>query len=363
MAATGNVKISELTNHSNVDGREVLPISWEQTPGNGYESYKVSFDSLKSYIGKSLNITGNNGLDARVTSYGNEISYLKRDLGQYAGDLKSRYGNFCGFHTVILTIDTENHAINASGAVTSKSGYSISNMVAVKAGTLYLLYLGDDMPSDVSLFSKWHGHVYYPITGYQDVTTTLEDGTTVTVREPIYGDSTEQVTYEPLPTHYTSVAYDGYGRPSSSMVVFYATEDADIVISAPTRFLNGTRFYATHYGIFSEIADKIIGNNTDISRVIGEAIASLSARVDACEGNADSIGYATALQIDNMKMPKYRGSEMIIIAERNPSSHDTSVPADVPNHPGQIWINTKKQNVYIAVSAGTYAGWKKVTLS
>ena len=57
MAATGNVKISELTNHSNVDGREVLPISWEQTPGSGYESYKVSFDSLKSYVGQSLDIT------------------------------------------------------------------------------------------------------------------------------------------------------------------------------------------------------------------------------------------------------------------------------------------------------------------
>ena len=361
MAATGNVKISELTNHSNVDGREVFPISWEQTPGNGYESYKVSFDSLKSYVGKSLNITGNNGLDARVKSSGNEISYLKRDLGQYAGDSSS---NFCSKHTVNLTIGTKNYAINASGAVTPRIGYSISNTVDVKAGTLYLLFLGVDMAPDVSLFSKRHVHVYYPITGYQDVTTTLEDGTTVTVREPIYGDATEQVTYEPLPNHYTPVANGGYGRPSSYMVVFYATEDADIVISAPTSYIGGWTLYATHYGIFSEIADKFIGNNTDISRVIGEAIASLSARVDACESNAGSIGYATALQIDNMKMPKYRGSEMMIISDHAPKSNATATePTDVPNHPGQIWIDTENKNVYIAVSAGTYAGWKKVTLS
>lgn len=361
MAATGNVKISELTNHSNVDGREVLPISWEQTPGNGYESYKVSFDSLKSYVGKSLNITGNNGLDAKVTSYGNEISYLKRDLGQYAGDIK---GNYCSNHTVNLTIGTRGHVINASGVVTGKTPYSISDTVAVKAGTLYLLQLHYGVPTNVSLFSKRHVHVYYPITGYKDVTTTLEDGTTVTVREPIYGDATEQVTYEPLPNHYTSVADGGYDRPYSGMVVFYATEDAEIVISASTGDIINKEFYAIHYGIFSEIADKIIGNNTDISRVIGEAIASLSARVDACESNAGSIGYATALQIDNMKMPKYRGGEMIIIADHAPISHATATkPVDVPNHPGQIWINTKDQEVYVAVSAGTYAGWKKVTLS
>ena len=362
MAATGNVKISELTNHSNVDGREVFPISWEQTPGNGYESYKVSFDSLKSYVGKSLNITGNTGLDAKVKSYGKEISYLKRDLGQYAGDLN---GNYCSDHTVEIIIPgTTSCVINASGVVTPKSNYSISDTVAVKAGTLYLLLLSEDVPTDVSLFSKRHVHVYYPITGYQDVTTTLEDGTTVTVREPIYGNATEQVTYEPLPTHYMSEANGGYGRPSSHMVVFYATEDADIVISAPTYNINANDFYAIHYGIFSEIADKIIGNNTDISRVIGEAIASLSARVDACESNAGSIGHATALQIDNMKMPKYRGSEMMIISDHAPKSNATATePVDVPNHPGQIWIDTTNQNVYIAVSAGTYAGWKKVTLS
>ena len=361
MAATGNVKISELTNHSNVDGREVLPISWEQTPGGGYESYKVSFDSLKSYVGQSLDITGNTGLAARVTSYGKEISYLKRDLGQYAGGLD---GNYCSNHTVNLTVGTQNYAINESGVATAKSGYSISTKVAVKEGTLYLLTLSADMPTDVSLFAKRHVHVYYPITGYQDVTTTLEDGTTVTVREPIYGDATEQVTYEPLSTHYMSMAAGGYGHPSSLMVVFYATEDEEIVISAPTSDISGKKFYATHYAIFSEIADKFIGNNTDISRVIAEAIAQLEGRVEACEGNVGSIGYATALQIDNMKMPKYRGGEMMIITDHAPKSVATPTePADVPNHPGQIWIDTANQNVYFAVSAGTFAGWKNVTLS
>ena len=361
MAATGNVKISELTNHSNVDGREVLPISWEQTPGSGYESYKVSFDSLKSYVGQSLDITGNNGLAARVTSYGNEISYLMRDLGRSVSD----YGNIDYTHTEALAIGTENYVINASGVATAKSGYSISDKITVKKGTLYFFKLSADVPTDVSLFAKRHVHVYYPITGYQDVTTTLEDGTNVTVREPIYGKATEQVTYEPLPTQYMSIAAGGYGRPASRDVVFYAIEDEDIVISAPTIDIFPKNLYATtHYAIFSEIANKFIGSNTDISRVIAEAIAQLEGRVEACEGNVGSIGYATALQIDNMKMPKYRGGEMMIISDHAPSSVATPTkPADVPNHPGQIWIDTANQKVYFAISAGTYAGWKNITLS
>ena len=65
-----------------------------------------------------------------------------------------------------------------------------------------------------------------------------------------------------------------------------------------------------------------------------------------------------------MKMPKYRGGEMMIITDHAPKSVATPTePADVPNHPGQIWIDTANQNVYFAVRAGTFAGWKNVTLS
>ena len=360
MAATGNVKISELTLHSNVDGREVLPISWEQTAGSGYESYKVTFDALKSYVGQSLGVTGTDGLTAKVTSYGKEISYLKRDLGQYAGGLD---GNYCSNHSINLTVASANRAINANGENVSLSGYSISNKVSVKEGILYLLALSADMPTNVSLFAKQHEHVYYPITGYQDVTTTLEDGTTITVREPIYGAAQTDVVYEPLSTHYMSMAAGGYGRPSSGMVIFYATEDEDIVISAPSANISGQKLYAVHYAIFSEIADKFIGNTTDISRVIAEAVAALEGRVEACEGNTGTIGKATAIEIDNLEMPKFRGGKMIIDAADAPSSTATATkPADVPNHKGQMWIDDNG-HAWLAVSAGTYAGWKQITLS
>lgn len=361
MAATGNVKISELTRHSNVDGREEFPISWETTAGAGYESYKVTADGLKSYIGQSLGVTGTNGLSAQVTSYGKQISYLQRDLGQYAGDLDGKY---CSKHSVDMTVATANYAVNASGSAASKSGYSITNPISVSEGTIYLLALSTDMPTDVSLFAKRHEHVYYPITGYQDVTTTLEDGTSVTVREPVYGDAKTDVIYEPLSTHYMSMANGGYGRPASGMVAFLAAEDEDIVISAPSSDISGKKLYAVHYAIFSEIADKFIGNNTDISRVIAEAIASLEARIESCEGNIGEIGTVTAEQIDNLKMPKYLGGDMMVIADHAPLSSGTATePADVPNHPGQIWINTTNNTVYFAVSAGTYAGWKQVSLS
>lgn len=361
MAATGNVKISELTRHSNVDGREEFPISWEQTAGGGYESYKVTSDSLKSYIGQSLGITGTSGLTAQVTSYGKQISYLQRDLGQYTGDLDGKY---CSKHSVNMSVETANYAVNASGSKISKSGYSISNQITVNEGTIYLLQLSADMPTDVSLFAKRHEHKYFPITGYEDKIVTLEDGTSVTVREPIYGAEATDVIYEPLSTHYMSMANGGYGRPASGMVAFFAAEDEQIVVSAPTSDISGKKLYAVHYAIFSEIADKFIGNNTDISRVIAEAIASLEARVDSCENNVGELGEVTAEQIDNLKMPKYLGGEMMVIADHAPKSQGTATePVDVPNHPGQIWIDTTNKTVYFAVSAGTYAGWKQVSLS
>ena len=50
MAATGNVRISELPKHNNVDGKEIIPVSW-QDDGSIYTSYHMSVNDLKSYIG------------------------------------------------------------------------------------------------------------------------------------------------------------------------------------------------------------------------------------------------------------------------------------------------------------------------
>lgn len=363
MAATGNVKISELTVHSNVDGREVMPISWEASNGSGYESYKMSAGDLKSYIGKSLGVTddgANQGLNTKVANQAKEISYLRRDLGLYSPTLAN---NFCSTHSKNLSVETQNYAINTAGSKVSKSGYSVSAAVSVVAGTLYLLNLSSDIDSNVSIFSKKHVHTYYPITGYTEETVTDSEGHSVIVREPIYGAAVDDVTYEPLSNHYAE-HMSQFHRPASNYVVFYAAEDEDIIISAKTSDISGKKLYAVHYALLAELSEKFIGASTGISRVIAEAIAALEGRVEALEGASGTIGETTAIQIDSLKMPKYRGGEMIVIADHAPDSVGTATkPADVPEFPGQMWIDTVQGKAWIAVSAGTFAGWKELPLS
>ena len=362
MAATGNVKISELTNHSfdRLNGAELLPLSWSENGDGSYESFKMSLQDVVDYAGAQAK----------------PISYLERDLGQYEGTLE---GNFCDLHSSDITIATFNSYITRDGETGNDNNWGISAPLSVKEGTLYLLQLPDNfnLPDGRILFAKRHVHEYYPITGYRDVEVTIthEDGSTetITVREPIYSDEPQvDVVYEPRSFHYSQTSdHQGYGLPKSNFVVFLAPEDEDIVISAPRTSMENKKLYATHYGVFSEIAEKFLGSNSDLTMAISEAIAELDGRVSACEAAKDSLGDGTAHSLDVMTMPKFRGGDMVVVSDHMPMTSNYQVDEygayitsptlvnhapDYANHAGQMW----SENGRLWIASGPSGNWYRV---
>lgn len=378
MAATGNVKISELTKHplNQIDGSEMLPMSWSADGSSSYESYKVFLDDIASYTGAYLGVTGEGGTKDVVESHEKHISYLERDLGQYEGGLD---GNFCDNHSQPVTVAIENAYIYKDGSQGSASGWAISNSVSVKEGSLYLLKLNatTSVPDGYCLFAKRHVHTYYPITGYEDkeVTIVRPDGSTetITVREPVYGDAQTEVVYEPRSFHYDDYAAGGesYGIPKHKYVVFFAPEDEDIVCCANTADIDNTMLYAVHYGVFSEIAEKFMGATSDLTQVISEAVAELEGRVEALEAGKDSLGDGTAHSLDVMTMPKYRGGEAVVESDHMPMAAGYQVDEygayitsptfvnhapDYANHAGQIW----SENGRLWIASGPVGNWYRV---
>ncbi len=358
MAGTGNIKISELAPHANIDGREVMPVSWETTVGSGYESYKSSVDSLKSYFGTALGV---DALKTQVTSYGDELAYLKRDLGQYYTGTDGTY-NYIGVGQA-----KKDQCIDTAGNVVTKAGYYISNQLTVKAGSLYLIPLnvGAEPAADVALFAKVHKYKGWDVYDYTDGNYQGKYYRLPSYRE----DAGPTPVYEPLPHHYMTSADGGYGLPTNSsikasynnMAVFFAPEDAKIVISAPMSVVGVFRI---NYAVLTEATDRFIGANTAMSRVIAESLASLSARLDSCEKAIGTVGDTVVGQLDTTKMYKYCGGDLVVISKSDPSSTATATrPIDTPNHAGQLWVNVTTGTVWIGVDTVSHDSWKKITLT
>src|SRR5574344_655372 len=83
MAVTGNVKISELETHAYdlINGTEMFPISFGDTPST-YESYKMYLKDIANFTGSYLGVTD---ISETVNENNSDISYIKRDFGQYVG--------------------------------------------------------------------------------------------------------------------------------------------------------------------------------------------------------------------------------------------------------------------------------------
>ena len=392
MAATGNVKISELTNHiTNLNGKEMFPLSWSADGTSSYESYKTYLSTIGDYVGDYLNLTTPGGDKDSLNSYGKHLSYLERDLGQYAGELD---GNFCANHSKDLIVDStkRNKVIWKDGTLKTKSGWSLSQQIPVSEGTLYLLKLpeGTTIEDGQALFAKLHSHTYYTIDHYEIEIIIGPDGTEIEIQVPVYGPAQTKEDYEAISFHYdqfdATVYPDGYGIPKSNYVIFYAAEDENIVIACPDAcFTTGAKVYATHYAIFSEVAEKFLGASSDLTQVISEAISTLEGRVQSLEADVDTIGDATANSIDFMELPKFRGFPMIINADHAPKSSmyyvdeygtymgDTVTAyqhvADIPNFAGQIWVSSVDEagaqtpSAWFAVKSTDYSGWKKLSFA
>ena len=356
---TGNVKISQLSELGTIDNGTKLriPVSKDKsaTSTPDWESYSVSGAVLSKFMENSLGLNdvgSEKGLRSQVTD-------LQAQTGEYT-ELEKKLGKYNLVTNVALTAAETNKYISESGEKTSLSGYSISNKVSLKQGNLYLFRVdgSENFPADIAFMSKVHIHEYHTVTGTHEETHLDDNGNEIPVIVEDWGIASETV-YEPLHSYYHSTSNGGYGAPDSGYLVFFATEDADVVISSSSASLsNGLDI--VKYGAFIEIANGLLGINGEMMKVIVEAIAKNKKDIDSLYEKTKSLGDIHVTSIDSDELPSVQGEPMVVVADRAPSTATSTRGADVPNRIGQIWVNITNGVAYIAVKLG-FDGWKQIT--
>lgn len=333
---TGNVKISELAELSTINDGAKLKIPVSNNSGStstpNWESYGVTAAALSNFFEGSLGLSGPEGLFSKVSSLIRKNTELEKQLGNY--DLVPR---------LQVSEAEHNKYISTSGKKITLSLYSISNKLSLKQGNLYLFFLDNfnNFPDNIALMAKVDEHTYR-----------TPSGTTGT-----------DIVYEPLPTYYRSLENGGYGSPSSGFLVFFATENMDVVISCSTSsFVNG--LFEVKYGAFIETASKLLTVNGELMKVLVEAIVKNKKDIDSINENMKSLGDVHANSIDLDDFPSVQGEPMVVVADRRPSAAGTNHGDDVPNRIGQIWVDTTSKQAYIAVALGSTgdASWKQITV-
>ena len=334
---TGNIKISELAELSTINDGAKLKIPVSNNSGStstpNWESYGVTAAALSNFFGTSLGISGSEGLNSKVTSLITKNTELEKQLGKY--DLSPLpWQN--------VEVAEEGKCISTSGQKINKEGYSISNKLSLKQGNLYLLLENiENDPDDIACMAKVSEHTYRTPSG----TTGID------------------IVYEPLQTYYRSSENGGYGTPTSGYLVFFATEDMDVVVSRPTNnFMNA--LFEVKYGAFIETANKLLTVNGELMKVLVEAIVKNKKDIDSINENMKSLGDVHANSIDLDDFPSVQGEPMVVVADRRPSAAGTNHGDDVPNRIGQIWVDTTNKQAYIAVALGSTgdASWKQITV-
>lgn len=356
---TGNVKISQLSELGTIDNGTKLriPVSKDKsaTSTPDWESYSVNASVLSKFMENSLGLNdvgSERGLRSKVTN-------LEREAIEYL-ELEKKLGKYNLVTNVALTVSEANKYFSKSGVVTSLSGYSISNKVSLKQGNLYLLKVDgfENFPTDIAFMTKEHTHKYHFVAGTHVETHLDENGNEVPVIVEDFGIDSRSV-YEPLPTHYHPLKSGGYGAPDSGYLVFFATEDEDVVISSSSVSF-GSGLDEVKYGAFVEIADKLLSVNGELMKVIVEAIAKNKKDIESLYEKTKSLGDIHVTSIDSDEFPSVQGEAMVVVADRAPSAETATHGADVPSFLGQIWVDKKMGVAYIAVDLGLN-GWKQIT--
>lgn len=375
--STGNVKISQLSYSDNYYDYGEIRIPLSQNKGTGenpqWESLGIKGDTLVDYIDSKLGVSiGSPTHMIPLWSSVNSLSENKLDqtffwkLVKWLGHNKNM-GNF----TDITLLTNEVGYITKTGEITGSTTFNHnSSTIHLKKGCLYVLEINNanglpgvneiNIPSDISWVTKV-SDIYHET-----------------------GDRLE-VVYEPIPTHYLKTEDAGYGIPvynsqnvstyaagggtiiELGVLVFFASEDMDVILSLPTNYWNPdlntaeTRnLYEINFGLFVEFADQFLSVQGDLMKVLVEAIVKNHNDIQSLQANSNSLGDVKANTIELDDYPVIQGSPMVIIKDREPREAEGNHGDDVPNKIGQIWIDTVGQQAYIAVSLGSIKGWRPI---
>ena len=345
---TGNVKISQLDALSTINDGSKLIFPVSKDGGNAgthdWASFSVNANLLSDFIGKNLQITSTDGLKDKVT---NLTTKLDETTGKYE-TLEEYLGKY-NYNTateINLNSAFAGYYISTSGQKTSNSSYSISNVISLKQGNLYLFNAKYNGAPDISTYNPNPG-----LSLISKVSTHTHSKGTDTV-------------YEPL-----SNLYKSNGSPTfHGYVVFFATEDMNVVISCDKRAISSNnKLREVKYGAFIEAASRLLTVNGELMKVLVEAIVKNRKDIDTINENLNSFGNIHVNSIDCDDYPSVQGEPMVVVKDRMPSAAGTNHGPDVPNRIGQIWVDTADKQVYIAVALGstTIGGstpvWKQIT--
>ena len=346
--ATGNVKISELTQVAGLNGGEVIPCSLKNTTGS-WESKAFLVDTLASYMYSKLDCSN---INTYINSYGSQLTRLERDLGQYEAET-----------TIALTKMQDGYISTTDGSIKTGSSMVLANSISLKEGTIYLLPMSDveNLPADVSFFSKVNVHHYHYLTGtHTETRTDTQTGKQYTIEVEEWGEKTETV-YEPISTHYHSTSAGGYGNPSKGYLVYFANEDANVIIATRSTTLT-QGIIAVRYGLFTGIAEGFLGVNSDLMKVLVEAITKNTAEIQGLNESRDLSGNLEVRGLNSHSMLQVGSSYIMRAESRAPGGGTSYHGPDMPEMLGQIWVDTANKAVYIATALSTdTSGWTKVS--
>lgn len=150
-------------------------------------SLKVGEFKVKdaSVSGNTLNITKEDGTILPFTPQG-EDNTLRRDLGKYTSN--EQYA--------AISVAQSGKAINANGEIINKSGYGISNEIAVTKGSVYIFKSNSDI-ADVALFTqKIVADIVYNTTEEKITTAGGEAITRIKTKSTAKGGDLKSHTYE-----------------------------------------------------------------------------------------------------------------------------------------------------------------------
>lgn len=268
-------------------------------------------------------ISASNAYDKAVTVE-ESLTYISQSLAKYGNG--SSYFNY----TYELSQDSPNNYINANGEVVSGTGFFIYDCAyQLKAGDLCSVYIGGGVLDqihnlNISIVSKVHE----------------KNGT---------------YTYEPLPRQY--YMYD------DAHYVFFANEDMKVKFSLPNESTVSSEGLTVYkYGAFKELGNAFLGVNSELMKVLVEAITKNRKDIESLYESIKSPGDISVSSIECDDFPSVQGEPMVVVKNRKPTYDSAYFGPEYPNRIGQIWVNTANETAYIATHLGNINGWKQITL-
>lgn len=363
-----NVKISELTalplEYLNNNAYIAIPISKENDDKTAWSSYRIGLEHLSKLIdnnttlttlSSTLNTVSKTADNAETVAYNSgelasrayayaESAYAHADVVRsdaysaidsvssnitYISQSLAKYNSYFKY-TYELATDSSNNYINTNGEVVTSAAFCIYDCAyQLQAGDLCSVYIGGgwlDQIQDIniSIVSKVH-------------------------------KKNNTYTYEPLPRQY--YMYD------DAHYVFFANEDMKVKFSLPNEQVVLTeRLTVYKYGAFKELGNAFLGVNSELMKVLVEAITKNRKDIESLYESIKSPGDISVSSIECDDFPSVQGEPMVVVKNRKPTHNSAYFGPEYPNRIGQIWVNTVDETAYIATHLGNINGWKQITL-